>query len=80
MKPFEQLFDSAAAHRLYLNWFHQDYDGGWRANWRLPGHPQNGFRVSTIVTGDDGFETLSRSLMIAIAELRPEPKGRAAFW
>ena len=78
MKPFSALFDSAAAHGLLLNWFHQDAAGRWKANWRRK-DAGSGYGFSPIVDGDDGFETLSRSLMVALAELAPA-KPDDAFW
>jgi hypothetical protein len=69
MKPFTALFASAAAHQLLLNWFHQDDSGEWVANWRLSGLAEHGFRASALTRGDDPYETLSRSLQIAIVEL-----------
>lgn len=71
MKPFDTLFASAATQGLFLNWFHQDNSGVWCANWRLPGEPKQGFRASTIVRGAEPYETLSRSLQLAIVELAP---------
>lgn len=70
MKPFAQLFDSAAAHGLLLNSFHQHDDGVWSANWRRV--PEGlGLGFSNAVRGAEPYETLSRSLMLAITELAP---------
>ena len=77
MKPFSALLESAAAHGLLLNSFHQYNDKQWAANWRIVDGAKR--RFSAAVVGADGFETLSRSLMIAIAELSPQPQGDA-FW
>jgi hypothetical protein len=74
MKPFDALIDSAAAHGLLLNWFHQDRNKIWVANWRLDIPIESGFRASELIRGTDPFETLSRSLMVAIADLAPDPE------
>lgn len=70
MKPFSELFESSAAHGLLLHMFYQQDDMRWSACWRAAGDDGER-RISARVFGDEPYETLSRSLMVAIADLAP---------